>query len=1102
MQFVFSLFDGSQPGLILPNQLFGWLGWFAILAALGWGIRTWWENPNLLRNRWWLVLILLVAAPLSASFIGIRLPGEMRPMPNTPLEFEPPAMMLFASLPWVLAGGMLGPLAAVLTGLVGGAVVGIYSTHSPFTPFEIAGLALLFSVAVRQNYRTLFYKFLRHPIGAVLIVLVAYTPILIWGALFSTNDTLAVRLDYALTQVWLVLAARSGELIIAGLVAEGLYLSKLPIWGRRQPLIPSPSESNIQARFFYGTVPLVGLLVLSLVVGDWLVAGQAAELMIEQRLSSTASVAAESLPYFTETGQNLILTFATPDLLELPADQLKDVLTKRLRSVPYFRQLFLFDKDGTSLTGFPETDFEVIQPTEEERVGIGLAIKGVTTQVYIVKPLPNETSAQVSFLAAIRDANGLVLGVLLGRTDLNSNPFTQPVIQALSNMEELDGQGMILSETGLILHHPVSTEILKQYSGKIEKAPYFRVETAPNNTRQYVSFHPITGRPWAIVLTVPTRVAQEMALRIAIPLLVMLFIFATIAFIFLRLSLRAVTSSLQLLAQEAAFISQGQLDHALQVKGVDEVGRLSADFEQMRISLKARLEELNSLLRVSQGVAANLEISEAVRPILQAALVGEVCAVRVAFVRDVTLDTNEHGLAAFGLGPAAQLYAPFDQQLFDLGRQQELVNLSNVSRTRRLQINPGAPHPGALIALAIRNESRYYGVLWVAYDRPHNFSEEEIRFLSTLAGEASLAATSARLYATAEIGRQRLEAVLASTPEPVLVIDEQARLLLLNPAAAQVTGLIITAVEGKPIQEAIGPQELVRLLTAQVNERISSREINLPNGKIYYASVSPVVAEGSAVGKVCILRDITHFKELEQLKSDFVATVSHDLRSPLTLMRGYATMLQMVGDLNEQQKGYVRKIVSGVENMTRLVSNLLDLGRIETGIGLQIDKVSLKEIIDEVINSLQLQATQKDIRLTQEITGSNKRFEVEADRALIQQAMYNLVENAIKYTPVGGQVKVRIEDRVKLMLVEVHDTGIGIAPLDLPHLFEKFYRSGRREAYQQRGTGLGLAIVKSIAERHMGRVWVDSQLGKGSVFSLEMPIEQPQKIEIESEKLS
>jgi two-component system, OmpR family, phosphate regulon sensor histidine kinase PhoR len=146
-----------------------------------------------------------------------------------------------------------------------------------------------------------------------------------------------------------------------------------------------------------------------------------------------------------------------------------------------------------------------------------------------------------------------------------------------------------------------------------------------------------------------------------------------------------------------------------------------------------------------------------------------------------------------------------------------------------------------------------------------------------------------------------------------------------------------------------------------------------------------------------------------------------------------------------------------------------------------------------VVNGLLAQATQKDIQLEKESASQPKDLLIEADRALIQQAVYNLVENAVKYTPVGGQVRVRAENRASSVLVEVHDSGIGIAPLDLPHLFEKFYRSGRREAYQQRGTGLGLAIVKSIAERHGGRVWVESQLGKGSVFFLEVPCRQPKK---------
>jgi signal transduction histidine kinase len=222
------------------------------------------------------------------------------------------------------------------------------------------------------------------------------------------------------------------------------------------------------------------------------------------------------------------------------------------------------------------------------------------------------------------------------------------------------------------------------------------------------------------------------------------------------------------------------------------------------------------------------------------------------------------------------------------------------------------------------------------------------------------------------------------------------------------------------------------------------------------------------------------------MKSEFVATVSHDLRSPLTLMRGYATMLEMVGELNEQQQGYVRKIVSGVENMSRLVNNLLDLGRIEIGVGLQVETVPIHDIVERVIGALQLQASQKNIQLTDE-SARDIPATVEADQALLHQGVYNLVENAIKYTPNGGQVKLRVRATQDGLVFEVQDNGIGIASSDLPRLFEKFYRGKQRDARSQHGSGLGLAIVRSIAERHGGKVWVESELGKGSTFFLQVP---------------
>jgi two-component system, OmpR family, phosphate regulon sensor histidine kinase PhoR len=306
--------------------------------------------------------------------------------------------------------------------------------------------------------------------------------------------------------------------------------------------------------------------------------------------------------------------------------------------------------------------------------------------------------------------------------------------------------------------------------------------------------------------------------------------------------------------------------------------------------------------------------------------------------------------------------------------------------------------------------------------------------------------------------------------------------MLANPPAVELFDRREFFVEGQPLDDVISSKVLLDLL----HSRETNKEVRFPNRQVFYAHQSPMYVSRIPAGRVLILRDITHFKEVDTLKTEFVATVSHDLRAPLTLMRGYATMVQMVGELNDQQKSYARKIMTGVENMASLVNNLLDLGRIEAGMALQLAPVKAQSIVNKVISTLNLQAVQKNIQITG-IFPEDSDPEVFADHPLVEQALNNLVENGIKYTPVGGQVTITVRDQQTKVVFEVKDTGIGIAPLDIPKLFEKFFRSAQREGFYQRGSSLGLAIVKSIAERHDGRVWVDSQLGRGSTFYLELP---------------
>ena len=432
-----------------------------------------------------------------------------------------------------------------------------------------------------------------------------------------------------------------------------------------------------------------------------------------------------------------------------------------------------------------------------------------------------------------------------------------------------------------------------------------------------------------------------------------------------------------------------------------------------------------------------------------------------------------------------------DHQILALTEQQERLVMAALSRTRGLDLDPKLSNPESLIAVALRHESRHYGVLWAGYKKQHVFTESDIRFISTLASQAVLAVANIRLFLTVEASRRQLEAVLNSTPDPVLVTDASNRLILANPAAGHIFGVTIRRGERPDLERTIQVKALYELLLASSEERRSA-EVNMPDGKTYLATASAMTAEGRMVGRVCILRDVTELKEIDTLKSEFVSTVSHDLRSPLTLMRGYATMLEMAGDLNEQQKSYAKMIVQGVDNMAKLVNNLLDLGRIDFGVGLQVESIPVLDIVQQVTGGLQMLAKEKQIALAVEIP-KDLPHAVEADQALLHQAVYNLVENAIKYTPSGGEVTLQLQSTSDSLTFAIRDSGIGIQKEDMKRLFEKFYRGTNREALAQRGTGLGLAIVRSIAERHGGRVWVESELGKGSTFYLLIPLTQPKE---------
>jgi len=244
------------------------------------------------------------------------------------------------------------------------------------------------------------------------------------------------------------------------------------------------------------------------------------------------------------------------------------------------------------------------------------------------------------------------------------------------------------------------------------------------------------------------------------------------------------------------------------------------------------------------------------------------------------------------------------------------------------------------------------------------------------------------------------------------------------------------------------------------------------------------------VGLTITLHDVTYFKELDRIKSDFVSTVSHDLRSPLTAILGYIELLERVGPINDKQRTFIQRVQMSVRNITELINDLLDLGRIESGFDESKVSLSVTNVVKYSVESLKDRILENDIKLT--LDAPKDLPQIIGDSVRLRQVVDNLLGNALRYTQKGGKIDVVLREENEQIIFQVCDDGVGIPAADRPHIFEKFYRASN-VVDDISGSGLGLAIVKTIVENHNGRIWVDSTEGEGSTFTIVLPIEKKQE---------
>ncbi len=389
-------------------------------------------------------------------------------------------------------------------------------------------------------------------------------------------------------------------------------------------------------------------------------------------------------------------------------------------------------------------------------------------------------------------------------------------------------------------------------------------------------------------------------------------------------------------------------------------------------------------------------------------------------------------------------------------------------------------------------------VVTLAHPEPQHFTPYHLRLVTIIANQATVAIRNAQLFSKLETQQRQLQAFLQAIPDVLLVLNKSGQVLMVNNAAVRLIG--------ENNQDALLNRQLKEFAAiddvfASIDEIIykDSGEDDIEEWAFtvrserrqqdFQVTISVWKEQEQIGGYVVVMHDITTLRDLNRFKDEMLRVASHDLRSPLSLIVGYVDIIGL--DLPEDSpiQQYLDVVRRSTERMNNLLDDLLRVERVRSSpLELQ-EEIDIAKLVRVVLVNMRPSAEAKKQRLNSDVQLDNAPKFI-ADAVLIRQSMENLISNAIKYTPEGGEISVKAYIENERFYFTVTDTGIGIPQEHLSHIFESFYRVPHKTASAEKGTGLGLSLVKNVIERHDGEVWVTSEEGQGSTFGFWLPLKR------------
>ena len=499
-------------------------------------------------------------------------------------------------------------------------------------------------------------------------------------------------------------------------------------------------------------------------------------------------------------------------------------------------------------------------------------------------------------------------------------------------------------------------------------------------------------------------------------------------------------------------------------------------------AMRRRNRELNLLPEIGKDLSARPNIDELSNIVLRRTVetLGAMTGHIFIFNSKVPFHKEYHIESTPSSSTDVQL-PPLNGLLEKVKETRQGLIIADTKSNSVWQSKPNDPTKSAII-VPMFGRHELIGLLILTHEQEEYFNLEHQLLLQAIISQAAIAVENAQLYSSVAKEQLKLNAVLQSAADAILLFDADGCLSLLNPAGEKFF-MGYDAKLGLPLARGRGYDSLIELLeTASISSKPITGEFVSPNKQTFSVLLTPIETGGCVI----VLHDVTRFKDLERVKNEFIATASHDLKNPITSIAGYSELLAQAGPLNDTQANFVCRIQTASQTMSELVQNLVQLAKMDLQSAQKHEPVEMGALLANIADEFAPQATAKGQKL--HFNPLTVLTQVNGDPLQLKQLLRNLVGNAIKYSPPGGTITIAAKAEEENIQVDIEDTGFGIPAADLPFIFNRFYRVREGQNKEVEGNGLGLAIVKSIIEQHGGNVHVESEVGKGTCFIVTLPV--------------